>query len=84
MNKRSQNFLIDNFPYAPPKPPQWDTLLHSLNITEPEALKMVQTRTGVSSVSSTLRNWIQCNYKLVFVPELFLKTMGIETGFDNN
>ena len=78
--KRSNYQCIDGFSPAPMEPPQWETFLNKLNLTEIEAFRMIQ---GRSEASNHIRNWVHTHYRLVFVPELFLKTIGIEMGFDD-
>ena len=69
-----------SFPMSPVVPAKWELFLRELNLSDSEALEAISY--PPNETATRIKSWVNRNYRSVFVPEIILQTMGIETGFD--
>ena len=67
-------------PMEPVVPTKWEIFLRELNLSDSKALEAISY--SPNETTTRIKNWVNRNYRNVFVPEIVLQTMGIETGFD--
>jgi hypothetical protein len=66
---------------GPVVPAKWELFLRELNLSDSGALEAI-SYPPPNETGTRIKNWVNRNYRNVFVPEIILQTMGIETGFD--
>jgi hypothetical protein len=65
-----------NYPMAPPAPSAWELQLRALNLSEREALSMMEARSR-HPAAVALRQWIEREARRSFIPDDCLRACGV-------
>ena len=79
-SRKARVYVQDPWKYnRPVVKPKWEELLEGLGVSEGFALEMLDSNNPLKDnlVTKKLKEWIEINFRRVFVPENALKSLGL-------